>query len=402
MLFQVRPLRKKSTTFPAFQVLWGKTFRAAYDKVGQIRCVLCCPVLALSATAPTSIRKDLIASLHLTSLIIITTSLDRRNLFYSAFKAPSIDELESCFQWIISMLIEYKSDCPKMIIYCRNIASITMLLKFFVSKLPTDSMYINGVQNLYTSRFIMFSASTPGRSKKYIVEEFVKANSAVRIVCASIAFGMGFDAPDIAYVVHYGASRNLINFNQESGRAARSLSLRASSVLYYHCLDSNVPATDESMSLYCKNPDKKCLRMILNEKFQPDCKTVEFDFLHDCCSICHDMCRCGHCPDLKFIPSVSGRDVEMEVTPCYSFVNDLVRQTVLVNIQEYHNTISFDQFVNYEITSGFTNECILRIARDLEYIKCADDLIENEYVYEKTIASKIWRIIERYCVHNED
>lgn len=66
--------------------------------------------------------------------------------------------------------------------------------------------------------------------KKYILEQFVTKK--VNIVCATIAFGMGIDHPDIKWVIHYDTPHNLENWSQEVGRCSRGGNPGSSYLLY--------------------------------------------------------------------------------------------------------------------------------------------------------------------------
>ena len=67
----------------------------------------------------------------------------------------------------------------------------------------------------------MFHRLTADRNKDHVLSEFARSDSTLRIVFATVAFGMGIDIPDIEQVIHWGAPCGLEQFAQESGRAGR-------------------------------------------------------------------------------------------------------------------------------------------------------------------------------------
>ena len=67
----------------------------------------------------------------------------------------------------------------------------------------------------------MFHRSTAQLNKAHVLKEFPKNDSVLRIVFATVAFGIGVDIPDVEQFVHWGAPRGLEQFVQESGRDGR-------------------------------------------------------------------------------------------------------------------------------------------------------------------------------------
>lgn len=55
--------------------------------------------------------------------------------------------------------------------------------------------------------------------KKAILETFPKQDSVLRVVVATIAFGMGLDCPNVRRVIHWGPSSDIESYLQETGRA---------------------------------------------------------------------------------------------------------------------------------------------------------------------------------------
>ncbi len=96
--------------------------------------------------------------------------------------------------------------------------------------------------------------------KNEIIKKFT-TKSHLRIVIATIAFGMGIDCPDIRQVVHWGVPDDAEMYVQESGRAGRDEKHSVALVLYNRKDLAPNHVTDH-MELYCENATK-CRRGLL-------------------------------------------------------------------------------------------------------------------------------------------
>lgn len=91
----------------------------------------------------------------------------------------------------------------------------------------------------------------------------------LRVVIETNAFGMGVYVPVIQKVLHWGASRSVQGFMQESGRAGTCRDTKfAVSVVFYHPVDISATATDDHMRHYCKLTS--CRRQYLLNHFSPE------------------------------------------------------------------------------------------------------------------------------------
>ena len=67
----------------------------------------------------------------------------------------------------------------------------------------------------------MFTACTAEDTKDYIMKSFMDPSGAIRAVIATIAFGLGVDCPTIRTLLHWGASKSIDAYTQETGRSGR-------------------------------------------------------------------------------------------------------------------------------------------------------------------------------------
>lgn len=176
---------------------WGHDFRQDYRKLTVIREILPnVPILAVTATATEDVRQDIISMLGLNAPRVIVTSFDRPNLSYIV-KRKSYRAWDDLKQWVEGVN-------GSVIIYVLKIAE-------------TDD--ISAVLALHDIKCATYHASLPLKTRSDVVKKFLR--NEIKVIVATIAFGMGIDKPDIRHVIHYGASKNLASYQQEVGRAGR-------------------------------------------------------------------------------------------------------------------------------------------------------------------------------------
>ena len=176
---------------------WGHDFRPEYRELEKLRQHFRdAPVMALTATATERVRADIVKQLQLRDPRCYVASFNRPNLTYRVIPKASTYE----------QLLEFIRARPNEsgIVYC-------------ASRKSTDSLARNLNDDGISAKPYHAGLTSSERTKHQ--ESFLRDD--VRVVTATIAFGMGINKPNVRFVVHYDLPKNLESYYQETGRAGR-------------------------------------------------------------------------------------------------------------------------------------------------------------------------------------
>jgi len=176
---------------------WGHDFRPAYTKLQCLKQNFpTVPVMALTATADVTTRKDILNQLELPNPYIHLDSFDRPNIRFTL--APKYNGEKQLLGYI------RKKGEDSGIIYCNSRWQVEKLAKYLAASGINCAAYHAGLEN---------------EIRSLVQEGFTKDN--IQIVIATVAFGLGINKPNVRYVIHFEPPRTLESYYQEIGRAGR-------------------------------------------------------------------------------------------------------------------------------------------------------------------------------------
>jgi ATP-dependent DNA helicase RecQ len=249
---------------------WGHDFRPEYLMLAGLKNEFPgVPVIALTATADKLTQKDILDKLNLHQPAVFISSFNRENITYR------VNPKKNSFNQLLNFLDARKEDSG--IIYC-------------LSRKSTEALAADLKEEGYAAE--AYHAGLNNEVKARNQEAFLKDE--IKIIVATIAFGMGINKSNVRYVVHMDLPKNIEGYYQETGRAGRD-GLASDALLLYSPGDAiklrsfaTVENNKEQSAIMLKKLDDMvnfcqlhaCRRQFLmhyfDEPFPDDCGSCDF------------------------------------------------------------------------------------------------------------------------------
>jgi len=262
---------------------WGHDFRKEYGQLGILKQDYPdTPILALTATARKQVADDTKSILRIREASEFSLGYDRPNLMFEVCEKPQ--KKDEANKFILELIHTFPAGTTG-ILYCMTKVECEHL---------ADFLRANEIKADY------YHAGMAKGAKQMVQAKWLSGE--LHVVCATIAYGMGIDKPDVRFVIHQSVAKSMEGYYQEAGRAGRD-GLPSECILLYRQEDANSLARIMSVGKRLSRKDEERLEEMV--------------------AYCMETSTCRR---LKFCETFSGGHVR-QFRPCDSMCDNCLFKT---------------------------------------------------------------------------
>ena len=238
-------------------------FHIWYSRLNELRSLVAegTPFLALTATATRQTKDQIFEMLEMKSPVELVESPNRPNVTFVVQKIDNSTPMADNFRYLADEMKSKSSNTKRTIIYCQTIKQCSLIYNIFNLELG-DLIYFGGIKDPRNRMVEMLHSNTPQGVKQHVMDMFSDSDSHLRILVATIAYGMGVNCKNVTRVIHFGPSSTVEAYVQESGRCGRQGQQNCAILLYNGI---TIKAANEAMKSYIKGTS--CRRQELLRHF---------------------------------------------------------------------------------------------------------------------------------------
>ena len=257
-------------------------------RIGEVRSLISSSVhmMALTATATRSDRLAVTQTVGLRNPFVLTKCPTKANLVYHVRPFLTIAET---FKVFAERLKNEKNKFPKTIIYGRSFGICADIYLYLKSQLGSGFVIPEDAPDIPEFRLVdMFTSLTEHIHKQQILSLFTNESN-LRVVIATVAFGMGVDCSNVRQIIHIGLPDDVCCYILETGRAGRDGNTSVVTLL----LSRTYHIVNDDIKQYAANKTH-CRRHILFRDME-NYVYVDVGIKCLCCDYCANSYVCGLC-----------------------------------------------------------------------------------------------------------
>ncbi|XP_004708150.1 Bloom syndrome protein [Echinops telfairi] len=345
---------------------WGHDFRQDYKRMNMLRQKFpLVPVMALTATANPRVQKDILTQLKILKPQVFSMSFNRHNLKYYVLPKKPKKVAFDCLEWI-----RKNHPYDSGIIYCLSRRECDTM---------ADTLQRDGLAAL------AYHAGLSDGARDEVQHKWINQDGC-QVICATVAFGMGIDKPDVRFVIHASLPKSMEGYYQESGRAGRDGEMS-------HCL-----------LFYTYHDVTRLKRLILMEKDgNKHTKETHFNNLYSMVHYCENITECrriqllAYFGENEFNPDFCKKYPDVSCDNCCKAKNFKTRDVTddvknVVRFVQEHNSPQGVRSVKHAGASGrFTMNMLVDIFLGSKSAKIQSGIFGKGSAYSRHNAERLFK-----------